>query len=437
VTFSDQPRGRRARRDNGNQERGGYDNVPPEEREFPDLSPIRPRGGRHSAGNTGGQPQAPRESQQQYGGQQYGGQQPGGQPGTGQQYGGQQYGAGQYGERADGGQSYRDQTYADQSYGGQAYDGQQYGQALPQYAQAPPGGPRASAMPQPPMPRPEAQEGPGAQAGQPRGPRSGSYDWDDQEESNDPMAAFSERWHRRGQDTPADRRKRKRLYLIGGGVAAVAIAVGLYFGFGDSSGGAANSGVGNLITSFLPGELQQVPNACTVVPNSTLSQNLPGQLKMAEPPLNSGAQTECTWTLDNPPTYRVLEVYITAYSPNALVGNGSATFAATFAAAEDETSLQHPGPKSGQPAASVANVDNLGSSAFSSYQVFNETSNGAKTVTDIASVYVRYRNVVIQVVLNGLAQGTGHGKTYSGATRGPLQSTALAVAKQVTSSVTG
>ena len=397
MTFSDQPRGRRARRDNGNKEWSGYDNVPPEEREFPDLPPIRPRGGRHSAGarNTGGQPQAPWE-----------GQQPGGQ----QQYGGQQYGGDQY--------------------GGDQYGG--YGQAPPQYAQPP--APQAPAMSQPP-----ASPGPAAQApvAQQQAQRPGSYDWDDQDESNDPMAAFSERWHRRGQETAGDRRKRSRLYLIGGGVAAVAIAVALYFVFGGNGGSAANSGVGNLITSFLPGELQQVPNACTVVPNSTLSQNLPGQLKMAEPPLNSGAQTECTWTLDNPPTYRVLEVYITAYSPNALVGNGSATFAATFAAAEDETSLQHPGPKSGQPSAAVTNINNLGSSAFSSYQVFNETSNGAKTITDIASVYVRYRNVVIQVVLNGLAKGTGHGKTYSGATQGALQSTALAVAKQVTSSVTG
>jgi hypothetical protein len=252
------------------------------------------------------------------------------------------------------------------------------------------------------------------------------------------MAAFSERWHRRGRETPADRRKRKRLYMAGVGAAAVVVAVVAYFLVGGNGGSAANTGVGNLITTFLPGELQSVPNACTAVPNSTLRQYLPGQLKMAEPPLNSGAQTECTWTLDNPPTYRVLEVYITAYSPNALVGNGSATFAATFAAAEDETSLQHPGPKSGEPQAAVANIDNLGSSAFSAYQVFNETSNGSQTTTDIASLYVRYKNVVIQIVLNGLAKGTGDtGKSYSGATQSALQTTVAAVARQVTTAVTG
>ncbi|MGH3169702.1 MAG: hypothetical protein ACRDN0_27960 [Trebonia sp.] len=387
MTFPDQPRGRRARPDNGQQDRARYDNVPREDREFPDLSPIRPRGGgRHSArhGNTGSQPRvAPWE----------------GQPADEQQYGGQQHGGKQY--------------------GGQQYGDQEYGQAPPQYGQAPPV-PSAPAAP-----RQTAQ-------------RPGSSGWDDQEDSNDPMAAFSERWRRRGQESPADRGKRMRLYMMGGGVLAVVVAVVAYFLVGGNNGSAANSGVGNLITSFLPGELQQVPNACTVVPNSTVSQYLPGQLKRAEPPLNSGAQTECTWTLDSPPKYRVLEVYINAYSPNALVGNGSATFAATFAAAEDETSLQHPGPKSGQPPATVANINNLGSSAFSAYQVFNEMTNGAQTTTDIASVYVRYRNVVVQVVLNGLAKGTGtNGKTYSGASRSQLQATVLAVAKQVTASVTG
>lgn len=335
MTFSDQPRGRRARPENANPGRAGHGAAPREEREFPDLPPVRPRGGggRHSAGgrDTGAQPAVP-------------------------------------------------------------------------MAPARPGG-------------------------------SG---WNDAEDSDDPMAAFSERWRRRGEEAPAGRRSRTRLYMTGVGVVAVIVAVTAYFLAGTGSGGAANSGVGNLITTFLPGELQQVPNACTVVPDSTLHQYLPGRLKMAEPPLNSGAQeqTSCTWTLDSPPAYRVLEVYITPYAPDALVGNGSATFAATFAIAEDEDSLQHPGPKSGQPQAAVANIDNLGTSAFSAYQVFHQTSNGSRTTTDIASVYVRYKNVVIQVVVNGLAMGSGQGHTYSGASRGPLQAAALAVAKRVTASIT-
>lgn len=351
MTFSDQPpRGRRARPESGNPHWAGDDNG---SREFPDLSPVRPRGGgRHSAGgrNSGG--------------------------------------------RTNGGRG-------------------------------------AGGQPQAPW------EGEPAPVAQRTAQRPGSSAWDDQEDSGDPMEAFSERWRRRGEETPQERRKRMRLYMIGAGAVAVVVAVAAYFLVGGS-GTATNSGVGNLITTFLPGELQKVPNACTAVPDSTLTQYLPGQLKRAEPPLNSGAQSECTWTLDSPPMYRVLEVNITAYSPNALVGNGSATFAATFAVAEDETSLQHPGPKSGAPAASVASINDLGTSAFSAYQVFNETSNGSQTVTDIASAYVRYRNVIVQVVLNGLAKGTGKGgKPYSGATRGALQAAVLSVARQVTSAVKG
>jgi hypothetical protein len=322
-------------------ERAGYDAAPRDEREFPDLAPVRPRearGGRHAGGPAQGQ-------------------------GQGQQ-----------------------------------------------------------TMQQPSRPPRPAQEA----------PAQGSEGWDDPDE-NDPMAAFSKRWHRRGQETSVDHRKRKRLYMIGSGVAAVVIAVLVYF-LTVGNSGPANTGIGALVTSFLPGELQQVPDACAAVPSATVNHLFPGQQKVAEPPLNSGAQSECTWTLDNPPTYRVLEVYLTAYSPNALVavGNGSATFAAEYAYAEDETSKQHPGAKSGQPTATVTDLQNLGSSAFSAVQEFHE--NGG--VTDVASVYVRYRNVIIQVVVNGLGQGTHGGKHYGPVSRSTLLSAARTVAQQVTAKIT-
>jgi hypothetical protein len=246
------------------------------------------------------------------------------------------------------------------------------------------------------------------------------------------MAAFSERWQMRGQEDEGDPRKRWRLYLGGGVVAAVIIAVVVYF-LTAGSGGAANTGLGSLVTTFLPGELQQVPNACSSVSSGTLSQYLPGQLKEASPPLNTGAQSQCTWTLDNAPTYRVLEVYLTAYSPSGLAsGDGSATFAAEDAYAEAENAKQKPGPKSGQSPATVASVPNLGSSAFSATQVFTE--NGA--IMDMATVYVRYRNVTIQVVLNGIDHNSG-GKQYGPVSKATLLSQAQSVAKQVTTKVTG
>ena len=108
------------------------------------------------------------------------------------------------------------------------------------------------------------------------------------------MEAFSERWHRRGSesrgDRRADRRKRRRVLIAGGGAAAVVIAVAVYFLTGNN-GSSANLGLSNLVTTFLPGELQQVPNACTSVPSATLAQDLPGQPKVAVPPLNAGADS--------------------------------------------------------------------------------------------------------------------------------------------------
>jgi hypothetical protein len=249
----------------------------------------------------------------------------------------------------------------------------------------------------------------------------------------DSTEAFSERWRRRGSasrgDRRADRRRRRRLLAAGAGAVAVVIAVVVYFVTGGS-GNSANLGLGSLVTTFLPGELQQVPNACTSVPSATLNQYLPGQRKVAVPPLNSGANSQCTWTLDKAPLYRVLEVNIQAYSPSGLAsGDGSATFAAIDAYAEAETAKQNPGPRSGQPKATVTDVSGMpggrDSVAFQATQVFQ--NNGA--VTDMVTVAVRYRNVIITVVMNGLDHAnTGN---YGPVSPSLLSSAAQTVAQEV------
>jgi hypothetical protein len=250
-----------------------------------------------------------------------------------------------------------------------------------------------------------------------------------------PMEAFSERWRRRGSESRgerrADRRKRRRLYVAGGGAATVAIAVSVYFLTGGGGGGAANLGLSNLVTSFLPGELQQVPDACSSVPGATLTQYLPGQLKLAAPPLNSGANSECTWTLDKAPLYRELEVNLQVYSPSGLAsGDGSATFAAEDAYSEFESAKQNPGPHSGQPVATVSDLPGMpggrDTSAFLATQVF--TVGGA--VTDMSTVYVRYRNVIVTVVLNGLDHANKG--NYGPVSASDLSAAAQTVAKQVT-----
>ena len=155
---------------------------------------------------------------------------------------------------------------------------------------------------------------------------------------------------------------------------------------------------------------------------------MPGTLKQAAPPLNSGASTECTWTLDSAPTYRVLQVQLQAYSPSGLAsGNGSATFAAEDAYQSFENGFTSPGPKSGQPKATVTDLSGMPggtqTSAFQATQVF--TRGGA--TTDVANVFVRYRNVIITVVVDGLDQTSG-GKKYGPVAMSDLTAEANAVA---------
>ena len=285
---------------------------------------------------------------------------------------------------------------------------------------------------QPPFGQPPQGQYAQSQAGRPdwAGP-----DAEDASDGTDAMGAFSERWRRRGSESRgerrADRRKRRRmLFVAGGGALVVVIAVVVYFLTAGGSG-SSSLGFGSLVTTFLPGELQKVPNACQSVPSGTISQYLPGQLKTAAPPLNTGPQSECTWTLDKPPVYRVLEVNMQAFSPSGLApGDGSATFAAEYAYAQDESAKQDPGPKSGQPKAAITDLNGLPGGndtvAFEAAQVFNV--NGA--TTDVTTVYVRYRNVIVTVVMNGLDHANKG--NYGPESPSQLTTAAETVAKQVT-----
>jgi hypothetical protein len=385
----------------------GYDATPQDEREFPDLAPVRPREARARDGRgQAGQGQAA-----QSGG--YGGHPGAGGPGYpqgGQAAGGGQYGGGGYPGGGYGGQGQAPQ--ADQTWTGQ-----------------PP-------WPDQQPPSYQAPQQPAAQLQEER-PRRQKGEEAPSWAEPDSVEAFSERWHRRGLDSRderrSDRRKRRRLLIAGGATVALVIAAVVYLMSGGP--GAANVGFGSLVTNFLPGELQQVPDPCTTVPAATLNQYLPGTRKEAAPPLNSGANTQCTWTLDHAPTYRVLEVQLQAYSPSGLArGDGSATFAAEDAYQSFENGYSSPGPKSGQPKAAVTDLPGMpgGSqtSAFQATQVFKR--GGA--VTDVADVYVRYRNVIISVVVDGLDQSSG-GKTYGPVSMSDLTAAANSVAKEMASQI--
>jgi hypothetical protein len=427
-SFPGRPRGRRARHQADVPEGDGYPAPPGGEREFPDLPPIRPRDARIRDGRAQGDWPGQQAQPGQFGQpDQYGQQGRGGDGGYGGGYpaGGTGPGYGQPGQA----------PWAEQEWPA---------------AGQPAGEPGLMPSPQPQARHAQSQQAPAQQAMSEQQPVWTAAQPAKQEEDvpswaePDSVEAFSARWHRRGLDSRNDRRsgrrQRRRLLFAGGGAAVVVIAVLVYFLTG-SSGSSANLGLGSLVTGFLPGEIQTVPDACGAVPSATLSQYLPGSPKQAAPPLNSGQNSQCTWTLDNAPTYRVLEVQLEAYTPSALVansngtglvpaGNGSATYAAEAALASYDYNLANPAAKSGQPTATIAQVSGMpggnDTSAFSATQVFKRSGG----VTDEATVYVRYRNIIITAVVEGLDQTSG-GKKYGPLSMSDLTTAARTVAKQL------
>jgi hypothetical protein len=228
-----------------------------------------------------------------------------------------------------------------------------------------------------------------------------------------------------GRALAAAARKRRRWLIMAGGLVVVAgavIATVLLLGGGP---GPAAVTPGSLITTFQPGELRQVPNACQSVPAATVQQYLPGKAKQASPlAVNGAAESACNWTIDKAPVYRLMELNMLAYAPNGLAsGDGSATFAAMDAYAATLQNMQNPPKHSPDPRAPVTMLSGLGNQAFSVLQVFHE--GGA--VTDVATVMLRYHNVVVTVTLDGLEHSN---KGSYGPVSGPqLSAAALAFAR--------
>ncbi|HEY4462856.1 MAG TPA: hypothetical protein VGN41_09360 [Streptosporangiaceae bacterium] len=230
---------------------------------------------------------------------------------------------------------------------------------------------------------------------------------------------------RRSRSRRHGRGRRGRPLLWAGSAVVVLVAVAAVVLALQGGSGPASVTPGSLITTFLPGEIQKVPSACGSVPAATLGTYLPGPRKMAVPPALDGAlDSQCDWTLDQRPTYRLLQVDIQAYAPNGLAsGDGSATFAAIDAYDQAQQQRQNPAASSGAPRAQVTDVTGLGTAAFTATQVYQV--GGA--ITDMATAIVRYRNVVITVQLNGLDRSNTGG--YGPVSMTDLSAGALAVAR--------
>ena len=168
-----------------------------------------------------------------------------------------------------------------------------------------------------------------------------------------------------------------------------------------------------------------MPSACQAVPAATVRQYLPGKVKQAVPlAVNGAAESACNWTVDQPPVYRLMELNMLAYAPNGLAsGDGSATHAAMDAYAQTLADTRNPPKGSPAPRAPVTTLSGLGNQAFSVLQVFRE--GGA--VTDVATVMVRYHNVVVTVTLDGLEHSNKG--SYGPVSGSQLSAAALAFAR--------
>jgi hypothetical protein len=206
-------------------------------------------------------------------------------------------------------------------------------------------------------------------------------------------------------------------------VIAIVVVLGV-LGKLPWQGGPAQSPANGLVTTFLPGEFRSVPNACHAVSAATLGQYLPGRRSRPVQSLASATQSQCTWTLDARPDFRVLTVSSQAYPPNLLSsGNGSATSGAIDAYHEQLQALQDPPRSSKAPRAQLGAAVGLGRDAFTALQVFRV---GGAT-TDEVTVVVRDRNALITITMQGQEHGGGFGPVPVAT----LRAAALAAAHEV------
>ncbi len=203
-----------------------------------------------------------------------------------------------------------------------------------------------------------------------------------------------------GRARRAAARRRRRWYFLLGGLTGLAAGVTVVVLVTSGGSGPPSVTPNALITTFQPGEFQQVPNACDSVPTATVQQYLPGKATVAAPlAIDGSLESACNWTIDRAPVYRLVQLNLLAYAPSGLAsGNGSATAAATDAYGTALRQTEHPPKDSPDPPAKVTLLTGFGDEAFGSLQVFRE--GGA--VTDVATVVVRYHNVIVTATVNGL-----------------------------------
>jgi hypothetical protein len=185
----------------------------------------------------------------------------------------------------------------------------------------------------------------------------------------------------------------------------------------------------SFITALQPGEFHTVPKSCAAVGADLLSQYLPGTTRTVTPAGTGGATSQCSFSVDHKPVFRVLGVTIEAYAPSAIAaGNGSATANALDTLLVARQALIHPGKKAPLPPAQLKPLTGLGQEAFTALQAIHR----GRTVTDRVTVMTRQRNLVVTISLEAMVSGRGYGPVSAQT----LQSGALAVARHVLAKAT-
>ncbi len=160
------------------------------------------------------------------------------------------------------------------------------------------------------------------------------------------------------------------------------------------------------VTSLQNGEFTSVPSACGSVSTQVLNQFLPGTGRTSTSELASSTDSQCSFTVDSKPNFLVLEVQAQSYQPfAAATGDGSASANAQDNFAVVQQNLAHPARKSPLPPAQISTVTGLGQQAFIAFQHEHVTA----IVTDVVTVVVRERNVVISASMSGQESGHGFG----------------------------
>ena len=186
------------------------------------------------------------------------------------------------------------------------------------------------------------------------------------------------------------------------------------------------------VTSLQPGEFKSVPNTCTGVSTTVLNQYLPEPGRTSSSQQSDSTESQCSFTIDRKPLLLLLEVTALAYQPNAAATAGGSPPGSASANAQDNYGLLWQGLKaplkhSPVSAAEIAAFPGAGQQAFVAVQ--REHVKGIDS--ELVTVVVRERNVLITVSESG--QESGHG--FGPVPVANLQAGAEAAAKDVLAKV--